>query len=112
MNWFLMLSRHIKHSNFAGTRILCVQWGQNMNATETLLSSELRRTIDSVLRPSSPRRSALTLRLQNEKFVSTKQLIGLGSWLRALIRKWPQYLNIRTRELKIKPHPDTFRVLG
>ena len=31
MNSFLMVSTHIKHLNFVGTRILCMQWGQNMN---------------------------------------------------------------------------------
>ena len=30
INLFLMLSRHTKHSNFVGPRILCMQWGQNM----------------------------------------------------------------------------------
>ena len=26
-----MVPRHVKHLNFVGTRILCMQWGQNMN---------------------------------------------------------------------------------
>ena len=31
MNLFLLLSRHIKHSNFEGIQMLCKQQGQNMN---------------------------------------------------------------------------------
>ena len=31
MNLFLLLSRHIKHSNFEGIQMLCEQQGQNMN---------------------------------------------------------------------------------
>ena len=31
MNLFLLLSRHLKHSNFVGIQMLCKQRGQNMN---------------------------------------------------------------------------------
>ena len=31
MNLFLLLSRHIKHSNFEGIQMLCKQQGPNMN---------------------------------------------------------------------------------
>ena len=29
---FFMVSRHVKHLDFVGTRILCMQWGQNIPA--------------------------------------------------------------------------------
>lgn len=83
MNSILMLSRHIKHSNFVGTRVLCMQWGQNMNAIVVLVVVVVVSNLN-----------LLPLRVQLTTYSSTASMCWLAFKLDRKIWKLKSFLTI------------------